>query len=256
MNNIVNIQIQDRQVDGELIKTCDGREIHAELGVAKDYTSWVKAQLKRGRFVENRDYLIFTQKGENSGRGRPTSEYHFTLEAAKHIGMMSGTKRGAEVRDYFIECERIAKEACALEQTTAMAVVLENPEVLRKTLLAYTEKVIVLEDKVADLAPKAKALEHISADKDSLTITQASKVLGIKLDELTTFMHEKGWVYRQNKSWVAYAKHIHSGDLKYKEARYVDEQTEMGVLRPYCHITPKGLTKLAQLLNCTAGVAC
>lgn len=109
MSNIVNIQIQDRQVGDELVQTCNGREIHAELGVAKDYTSWVKAQLKRGRFIENRDYLNFTQKGENSSRGRPTSEYHFTLEAAKHIGMMSGTDRGHEVREYFMACERIAK---------------------------------------------------------------------------------------------------------------------------------------------------
>lgn len=255
MSNIVNIQIQNRQLGDELIKTCDGREIHAELGVSKDYTTWAKAQIKRARLVENRDYLL-TQQGEQLPSGMKwKSVYHFTLEAAKHIGMMSGTDRGHEVREYFIACERIAKEAGALEQTTNMAAALGNPEVLRQTLLVYTEKVIVLEDKVADLAPKAAALEQITASKESLTITQAAKVLGIKLDELTTFMHEKGWVYRQNKSWVAYAKHIHSGDLKYKEARYTDEKTEMGVLRPYCHITPKGLTTLARLLSCALETA-
>ena len=249
MSSIVNIQIQDRQVGDELIKTCDGRQLRAELGIRKDYTTWVKAQIARARFVENRDYITYTQKGV--GGKFDSSEYHFTLEAAKHIGMMSGTDRGHEVREYFIACERIAKEAGALEQTTNMAAALGNPQVLRQTLLVYTEKVIILEDKVADLEPKAAALEQITASKESLTLTQAAKVLGIKLDELTTFMHEKGWVYRQNKSWVAYAKHIHSGVLKYKEARYTDEKTEMGVLRPYCHITPKGLTKLARLLSCT-----
>ncbi len=107
MSNIVNIQIQDRQVGDELIKTCDGRQLRAELGVKKDYTSWVKAQIARARFVENRDYITYTQKGV--GGKFDSSEYHFTLEAAKHIGMMSGTDRGHDVREYFMACERIAK---------------------------------------------------------------------------------------------------------------------------------------------------
>lgn len=107
MSNIVNIQIHDRQVGDELIKTCDGRQLRAELGVKKDYTSWVKAQIARARFVENRDYITYTQKGV--GGKFDSSEYHFTLEAAKHIGMMSGTDRGHEVREYFMACERIAK---------------------------------------------------------------------------------------------------------------------------------------------------
>ncbi|MEE9869411.1 MAG: antA/AntB antirepressor family protein [Delftia lacustris] len=107
MSNIVNIQIHDRQVGDELIKTCDGRQLRAELGVKKDYTSWVKAQIARARFVENRDYITYTQKGV--GGKFDSSEYHFTLEAAKHIGMMSGTDRGHDVREYFMACERIAK---------------------------------------------------------------------------------------------------------------------------------------------------
>ena len=116
MSNIVNIQIQDRQVGDELIKTCEGRQLRAELGVKKDYTSWVKAQIARARFVENRDYLVLTQKGENPSGGRPAIEYHFTIDAAKHIGMMSGTDRGHEVREYFIACERAAKGLKALPQ--------------------------------------------------------------------------------------------------------------------------------------------
>jgi phage anti-repressor protein len=60
--------------------------------------------------VEVRDYLL-TQKGERqnqglSGQGR--IDYALTIDAAKHIAMMSGTEKGFEVRDYFIECERQA----------------------------------------------------------------------------------------------------------------------------------------------------
>lgn len=107
----INIAINSRQIGDEIIPTTNGRELHQELRVSKDYTSWVKAQIKRGRLIENRDFVVLTQKGENLAGGRPTSEYHFTLEAGKHIGMMSGTERGYEVREYFLECERRVKSA-------------------------------------------------------------------------------------------------------------------------------------------------
>ncbi|UVH54709.1 antA/AntB antirepressor family protein [Variovorax paradoxus] len=107
----INIAINSRQIGSDLISTISGRELHAELGVGKDFTSWAKAQIKRGRFVENRDFVKLTQKGELSTTGQIQSEYHFTLEAGKHIGMMSGTDRGFEVREYFLECERRAKAA-------------------------------------------------------------------------------------------------------------------------------------------------
>lgn len=105
----VNIPLNENQIDGESIKTCDGRQLHVELGVSKDYTTWAKAQIKRARLVENRDYLL-TQEGEQLTSGTKwKSVYHFSVDAAKHIAMMSGTDRGHEVREYFIECERVAK---------------------------------------------------------------------------------------------------------------------------------------------------
>nr|MBU2717609.1 hypothetical protein [Acidithiobacillus ferridurans] len=42
--------------------------------------------------------------------GRPSKEYHLTIEAAKHISMAEHTPKGQEARQYFIECERIVLE--------------------------------------------------------------------------------------------------------------------------------------------------
>ncbi len=120
----VNIAINERQIGDEPIKTCSGRDLYAELGVSKDYTTWVKAQIKRAHLVSNRDYVVFTQKGEKPAVGRPPSEYHFTTEAAKHIAMMSGTARGAEVREYFLACERQAKSMPTVKDPQIAAVIL------------------------------------------------------------------------------------------------------------------------------------
>ncbi len=105
----INIAIAERAFGAELVRTFDGRDLRAELGVKKDYTGWAKAQIRRGRLVEDRDFVTYTQKGV--GGQFDSSEYHFTIEAGKHIAMMSGTERGFEVREYFIACERVAKQA-------------------------------------------------------------------------------------------------------------------------------------------------
>lgn len=126
---------------------------------------------------------------------------------------------------------------------------LSDPTKLRQVLLGYTEKVIELENKVGELAPKAAALDLISAGDEDLTISQAAKVLGIRRDRLTSWMHAERWVFRQNESWVAYQPQINNGRLRYKEAKYTDENTGQQCVKPYCHITPKGLAKLAQVFG-------
>jgi phage anti-repressor protein len=68
-----------------------------------------EGQIERVRLLENRDFVVLAQKGVNPKGGRPSLEYHLTLDAGKHVAMMSGTDKGFEVRDYFIACEKVAK---------------------------------------------------------------------------------------------------------------------------------------------------
>lgn len=118
------------------------------------------------------------------------------------------------------------------------------PEALRMAADA-AEQAQRAQAALAVAAPKAEAFDRIAASADSLTFTQAAKVLGIKRAELTAWLNANRWAYRQNGSWVAYRQHIENGRLEYKEANYTDEKTGMRCCKPYCHITPKGLAKLA-----------
>jgi len=101
-------------------------KLHAGLGIGKDFTNWIKAQVKRAMLTEGLDFVVLAQKGgdsllaqkgENSllaqkgeqktGRGGHNRlEYLLTLDAAKHIAMLAHTERGAAVRRYFIEAEK------------------------------------------------------------------------------------------------------------------------------------------------------
>ena len=104
-------------------KVVNARYLHAFLEIGKDFSNWMKVQIKRCDLVENQDYQVFPQKGEQNiyeddflltqkgeqkdGRGGHNKiEYALSIEAAKEIAMMSQTPKGKMARRYFIECER------------------------------------------------------------------------------------------------------------------------------------------------------
>lgn len=179
----VNIVINARQVGDELIPTADGRELHAELGVAKDYTNWVKAQIKRARLTENRDYVVFAQKGVNPAGGRPSAEYHFTVEASKHIAMMSGTSRGVEVREYFLECERRAKAvavpAVKDPRTAALIDALVRQDALEQEQNRQATEIARLQESVAVIEARTQP------DTSHFTVMGWSRLIGHPVDART-----------------------------------------------------------------------
>ena len=130
-------------------------------------------------------------------------------------------------------------------QLTQPAVTQSLPEALRLAADLADQKAKA-EAALAIAAPKAKALDRISASEEAVTMTQAAKLLGIKRETLTNYLHANGWMYRQNGTWVAYEQHIKNGRLQFKEARYTDQKTGQECHSPYCHILPKGLALLAR----------
>ena len=123
------------------------------------------------------------------------------------------------------------------------------PEALRLAA-DLAEQKAKAEAMLAIAAPKAEALDRLAAGDEAVTMTQAAKLLGVKRERLTNWMNANGWIYRQNGSWVAYQQHIENGRMQYKEAKYTDLNTGQDCHRPYCHIMPKGLAKLAEAMGC------
>ncbi len=112
------IPIEQSTIHQELTQTVNARDLHASLGVGKDFSNWIKVQIDRARLVENRDYISFAQKGEREIGATLRKDYHLTIDAAKHIAMMSGTDKGFEVRDYFIEVEKQSRALPMVSHTS------------------------------------------------------------------------------------------------------------------------------------------
>lgn len=84
------------------------------------YSTKQKAKNKLlNHFEQEVDYTINqTVKRVNGNHGGGSTRYEaiqLTVDCFKSFGMMAGTDKGKEIRRYFLECERIAKEAVAAQ---------------------------------------------------------------------------------------------------------------------------------------------
>ena len=82
-------------------QTVNLRELWLELKSKQEFANWKNSRLEG--FIEDYDFLTTLSK---STGGRPSKEFHVTLEVAKHISMMERNEEGMRVRRYFIECEK------------------------------------------------------------------------------------------------------------------------------------------------------
>jgi anti-repressor protein len=237
------IAIRHSPVGENTVNTVNARDLHSFLGVEKDFSDWIKAQIKRARLAEGRDFILVPFWGEQKGRGgHNRTEYHLTLEAGKHIAMLSGTEKGFQVREYFIECERKA-----LTVTKAL------PSNYKEALLQLVEQVEANEQLalvVEEQKPKVAALERITNADGFLCITDTAKTLQIRPKDLFSWLSANNWIYRRagGRGWLAYQPRIQQGVLSHKvttvERSDGTEKTVEQVL-----VTSKGLSVLAEKLS-------
>lgn len=115
-------------------------------------SNWIKAQVIRARLVEGRD---FASSPSRATSGQPTIEYHLTLEAGKHVAMLSETDKGFEVREYFIERERHAVAPTPTRPLSPAEMFLRNAQMMvdiERRQLAQGEQIERVEQCVEEIA--------------------------------------------------------------------------------------------------------
>lgn len=108
---------------GDGRKTISARELHQFLEIKQDFSCWIKSRIERYQLVQNVDYLLLhydylgnfldIQYGNvaTSGKQRVSKiDYILSMDTAKELAMMESNAKGAEVRKYFIACDRIANQ--------------------------------------------------------------------------------------------------------------------------------------------------
>jgi anti-repressor protein len=115
------------EIAGEFQPLVNARDLHRFLGTGKDFTNWIKKRIDEYRFTEGRDFSPILAKTSSEFGGRPKTEYHLTLRMAEHLAMVEKSKRGQQVRDYFIEMEKRAQGRAALSDNVRHELLTARP---------------------------------------------------------------------------------------------------------------------------------
>jgi phage antirepressor YoqD-like protein len=122
---------------------------------------------------------------------------------------------------------------------------LNNPATLRLLLADYANDKLALEEQVAELAPKADALDRIATADGSMCITDAAKTLQVQPKAAFQFLRAHRWIYsRQGGGDIAYQDKLASGLLEHKTTT-IHRSDGSEKVTTQVRVTPKGLARLA-----------
>jgi phage anti-repressor protein len=102
------------EIQGQSVQFVDARELHQFLESKQDFSDWIKNRIKNFGFIEGQDYLLHKfmeeekQQLNTFTRVGDRIDYHLALDMAKELGMIERNPKGRQIRQYFIEMERIA----------------------------------------------------------------------------------------------------------------------------------------------------
>ena len=185
MNELIPIQAYNGK------QTVMGRDLHEFLEVKDRYNDWFPRMVAYG-FSAGQDFTEISVK--HKGVGRPRADHIISLDMAKEISMIQRTERGKQARQYFIECERQAKQmAPALPQDYASAL---------RELAASVEEKQKAQAELEAARPKVVFADAVATSKSEILIGELAKILrgnGIQIGQtrLFTWMRENGFLIRR-----------------------------------------------------------
>lgn len=187
------IPIQDK--DGA--QAVMGRDLHAFLEVTTAYKDWFPRMVAYG-FEQDKDFSSILS--ESTG-GRPKQDHIVSLDMAKEISMIQRTDKGKQARQYFIECERRAKEPAELSPEEIMARAIKVADHTIKELEAKTaDQALALEA----AKPKVEYYDHcVSIESDVMTVKDWGAHFGLTEPQARQKLLDAKMIYRktQTREW-------------------------------------------------------
>jgi len=214
-------------------ETVDARGLHAALGVARDFSTWIKDRIEKYGFQEGKDFS--PNLGESTG-GRPGIEYALTLSMAKELATVENNDAGRAIRRYLIQVEE-AWNTPKMVMARAVQVADKEMEEMR--------------GRIALLEPKAAFADAIDNSASGIPIGDFAHVLASKgwdigRNRLFRILREKSILYVEYvpalKDSVSkpYQIQIENGNFVVNEMPALINKDKEEVIRPQALVTPKG----------------
>ncbi|QEE08594.1 phage antirepressor Ant [Bartonella kosoyi] len=184
------IEIKEQVIDQETVQTVNARDLHAFLEINSKFADWIIRRIKECNFRENRDFIFTLLKNEKR-KNIISKEYYLTLDMAKHLSMIERNDKGHEARQYFIKCEQLLKKVATPQ------IDYSTPQALLGVLNHLQSQIEQKDHVIAELTPKAEALEGLKRSDGLFGLIEAAKMLEVRPKDLTDYLRKNDWVYRR-----------------------------------------------------------
>ena len=169
----LNTNLPTIQNNEDLIQAVSARELYNFLEPTERFINWFNRQLQYG-FELNKDYLgceVF-----NTLAKQTLQDFFITVDMAKEISMIQRSDKGKQARQYFIECEQVAKQ-----QTIKLP--------------TLSEALQLAADQAKKIEADAKKVHHYDTVVERfnlMTATQVGQKLGMTANKLNKHLEELG----------------------------------------------------------------
>lgn len=156
-------------------------------------------------------------------------------------------------RDSFVIVARLSPEFTARlvdrwqeleEKVQQPAINLNDPAQLRGLLSNYAERVIALEEKVEEAAPKVEFVDNYVKASGLIGFREMCKLLGIKEYAVRDWLVSKGIIYKLGGKWAFSASWLDAKNGEHKTSYDVYERAAISI-----KFTPKGFAYIAQRIS-------
>lgn len=228
----------------ELIKvnsetmTVSARDLHKALGIAERFSLWAS------RYSDLMNEYGVTPVGKptevhNNGgiQIMELTDYDLPVDLAKHICMMSKTQKGKEIRQYFIDLEKVWNTP---EQVMARALKIANQtiESLKVTATRQAER-------IEEMRPKEIFADAVSASHTSILIGDLAKLIcqnGYQIGQKRLFqwLRAKGYLIKSGASYnMPTQRYVEQGLFEVKESNIQNPDGSIRITRT-TKVTGKG----------------
>ena len=237
-------------IDALAVTTDEGREgvdaraLHEALGVGRDFSTWIREAVERFGLVVGQDYvtaqgLRTPESGSAKAREQVSTDYALSLPAAKLIAISTRGPAAVEARKALLEIE---------ERWNSPAAVMARALQMAHAELARTKH--ATERALAELTPKAEALDRLAAARGDVCLQDAGRILARQPNVFVRTLIEDGVLFRG-----AHGKPEPRGDLRERglfsvRVKQVDREAYVQTF-----VTPAGLIWLSERYPATDRVA-
>ena len=222
MNELIPLHSQT--IDGNAVETVSARELHTFLEVNTKFADWIKNRINEYDFVENQDFISFSENLEKPTGGRPSQEYFITLDMAKELSMVERNDKGKQARRYFIECEKKLKEQTAPQPAQPIG---ETEDKLRTIILALDHSSISPVAKETAIITSAETLTGVSIgyrpqiEQTTYSAKEIGDVLGISANRVGRIANAHG--LKTKEYGLYYLNKSQHSDKQVEHFRYFEK---------------------------------